>query len=87
MARYLVYTSPARGHLYPIVPTLNELQRRGHEVAVRTLAPEVGLLRSLGFAAAPLDPAIAGLSKRSARMRCSLTSTPGARWRQRRVPG
>ena len=27
MARYLVYTSPARGHLYPIVPTLQP--RRG----------------------------------------------------------
>ena len=24
MARYLVYTSPARGHLYPVVPTLEE---------------------------------------------------------------
>jgi MGT family glycosyltransferase len=58
MARYLVYTSPARGHLYPIVPTLEELRRRGHEVAVRTLASEVGLLRSLGFTAAPIDPAI-----------------------------
>jgi len=58
MARYLVYTSPARGHLYPIVPTLKELRRRGHEVVVRTLASEVGLLRELGFAAAPIDPAI-----------------------------
>ena len=58
MARYLVYTSPARGHLYPIVPTLEELQRRGHEVVVRTLASEIELLRSLGFAAAPIDPAI-----------------------------
>jgi MGT family glycosyltransferase len=58
MARYLVYTSPARGHLYPIVPTLEELRRRGHEVVVRTLAPEVELLRDLGFAAAAIDPAI-----------------------------
>src|SRR5215210_7611138 len=58
MARYLVYTSPARGHLYPIVPTLEELRRRGHEVVVRTLASEVGLLRGLGFEAAPIDPAI-----------------------------
>jgi MGT family glycosyltransferase len=58
MARYLVYTSPARGHLYPIVPTLEELRRRGHEVVVRTLASEVGLLRDLGFEAAPIDPAI-----------------------------
>jgi len=58
MARYLVYTSPARGHLYPIVPTLEELERRGHEVEVRTLASEVGMLRGLGFRAAAMDPAI-----------------------------
>ena len=58
MARYLVYTSPARGHLYPIVPTLEELRRRGHEVVLRTLASEVELLRDLGFAAAAIDPAI-----------------------------
>lgn len=58
MARYLVYTSPARGHLYPIVPTLEELRRRGHEVVVRTLASEVGLLRDLGFEAEAIDPAI-----------------------------
>ena len=37
MSRYLAYTTPARGHLYPIVPTLVQLRRRGHEVAVRTL--------------------------------------------------
>lgn len=58
MTRYLVYTSPARGHLYPIVPTLEELRRRGHEVAVRTLASEVELLRGLGFGAAAMDPEI-----------------------------
>ncbi len=58
MARYLVYTSPARGHLYPIVPTLEELRRRGHEVVVRTLASEVELLRDLGFEAEAIDPAL-----------------------------
>ena len=58
MVRYLVYTSPARGHLYPIVPTLEELRRRGHEVAVRTLASQVDLMRGLGFEAAAIDPAI-----------------------------
>ncbi len=47
MSRYLVYTSPARGHLYPIVPTLEELKRRGHEIAVRTLASEVEMLRAV----------------------------------------
>jgi MGT family glycosyltransferase len=58
MARILVYTSPARGHLYPIVPTLQELLRRGHEVVVRTLASEVELMRGMGFEAAAMDPAI-----------------------------
>jgi len=55
MARYLVYTSPARGHLYPVVPTLEELRRRGHEVVVRTLSSEVDLLRNLGFEAEAID--------------------------------
>ena len=58
MARYLVYTSPARGHLYPIVPTLEELRGRRHEIVVRTLASEVGLMRGMGFEAAAIDPAI-----------------------------
>ena len=58
MARYLVYTSPARGHLYPIVPTLEELRRRGHGVVVRTLSSEVGLLRELGFEAEAINRAI-----------------------------
>ena len=58
MARYLVYTSPARGHLYPVVPTLEELRRRGHEVVVRTLSSKVGLLRELDFEAEFIDPAI-----------------------------
>ena len=58
MARYLAYTSPARGHLYPIVGTLIELQRRGHEVAVRTLGAEVSRMEGLGFSAGPIAPAI-----------------------------
>jgi MGT family glycosyltransferase len=64
MSRYLAYTSPARGHLYPIVPTLLELRDRGHEVHVRTLASEVSALQAEGLEArsiaaeieeAPLD--------------------------------
>ncbi len=61
MSRILVYTSPARGHLYPLVPTLEELRRRGHDVAVFTLASEVGRLRGRGLAAEPVDPAIEAL--------------------------
>jgi MGT family glycosyltransferase len=61
MGRYLAYTSPARGHLYPIVDTLIELRSRGHEVAVRTLASEVPRMQELGFSAAPIDPAIGAI--------------------------
>ncbi len=58
MAKVLVYTTPARGHLYPITPTLDELRSRGHEVAVRTLASQVEALRARGFDAAPIASAI-----------------------------
>jgi MGT family glycosyltransferase len=55
MARVLAYTSPARGHLYPLTPILAELRRRGHEVALRTMASQVPVMNELGFDAAPID--------------------------------
>ena len=58
MAQVLAYTSPARGHLYPLTPILDELRRRGHEIALRTLPSQVELMRGRGFDAAPIDPAI-----------------------------
>src|SRR3954454_10873249 len=58
MSRILAYTSPARGDLYPLVPILDELRRRGHQVDVRTLASEVAMLNARGFGAAPIDPRI-----------------------------
>lgn len=58
MGRYLAYTSPARGHLYPLVATLDALRERGHSVALRTLASQVDLMRERGFEAAAIDPAI-----------------------------
>lgn len=58
MARYLVYTSPARGHLFPIVATLLELRRRGHQVVAHTLASEVPHMRGIGLEAAPIAGAI-----------------------------
>jgi len=56
--KVLVYTAPSRGHLFPTIPVLLELQRRGHEVVIRTIAAEVAGLRALGFKADPVDPAI-----------------------------
>jgi MGT family glycosyltransferase len=58
MARFLAYTAPERGHLYPVVPTLLELARRGHQVAVRTMSEELATLRRLGLDAGPVDPVI-----------------------------
>lgn len=58
MTCVLAYTSPARGHLYPVVSILDELRDRGHEVVLRTLSSEVELLRGHGFAVAAIDPAI-----------------------------
>jgi len=56
--KILAYTSPARGHVYPPVPTLLELQLRGHEVSIRTLASEVDALRNVGLSASPMAASI-----------------------------
>jgi len=39
--RILAYTSPARGHLYPIVPIMATLSERGHHTSVCTLSEEL----------------------------------------------
>ncbi len=56
--KVLAYTSPARGHLYPIVPILTELRLRGHDVALRTLASEVAPVRELQIETAPVSPRV-----------------------------
>jgi UDP:flavonoid glycosyltransferase YjiC (YdhE family) len=75
--KILAYTSPARGHLYPLVPILDELAGRGHEIAVRTLASEVALMAGRGFDAAPLAPAIEAIEHDDYRAR-----TPPAKLRR-----
>jgi hypothetical protein len=42
----------------PITPVVDELQRRGHRISIRTLCSQVAALRSRGFDAEPIDPAI-----------------------------
>jgi MGT family glycosyltransferase len=61
MTRILAYTSPGTGHLFPVTPILDELAARGHQIALRTLAPYVDMMRGRGFDAAPIDPAITAL--------------------------
>jgi len=75
--RILAYTSPARGHLYPLVPILDELAGRGHEIAVRTLSSQVSLMSARGFDAAPIAPAIEAIEHDDYRGR-----TPNARLRR-----
>jgi len=58
MPTVLVYTTPSRGHLYPIMDTALALARRGHEVHVRTLAVDVDTVRTAGLHATAVDPAI-----------------------------
>ena len=59
MARVLCYTSPARGHLFPTVPILLELARRGHEVVLSTMRDQVARVAATGLhvrsIAAPIE--------------------------------
>ncbi|GAA3816523.1 glycosyltransferase [Nocardioides panacisoli] len=54
MTRFLAYLTPAVGHTLPYVPGLLELQRRGHEVHVRTLPSMAEHLRAAGLQAEPV---------------------------------
>jgi MGT family glycosyltransferase len=58
IVRLLAYTSPARGHLYPVTPIAAELAARGHDVRLYGLADELAHLEPLGIACSPIDPAI-----------------------------
>ena len=58
MSRFLVYVSPAVGHTLPLVPGLLELQRRGHDVHVKTLPTLVGTLRDAGLDASPVAASV-----------------------------
>jgi UDP:flavonoid glycosyltransferase YjiC (YdhE family) len=62
MARILAYTTPGRGHLFPLTPILDELGRRGHQIALRTLASQVPTMRARGFDAAPISDRIEAIA-------------------------
>lgn len=40
MSTILIYTSPARGHLYPVMDIAFALRAAGHRVIVKTLSDE-----------------------------------------------
>ncbi|SEB72847.1 glycosyltransferase, MGT family [Paramicrobacterium humi] len=71
MSRILAYTSPASGHLYPLVPGLLELQRRGHHVHVRTLSKALPSLAAVGLEASAVDPRILDVEVTDYRARSS----------------
>jgi UDP:flavonoid glycosyltransferase YjiC (YdhE family) len=56
--KVLAYTSPARGHLYPVVPIMAKLARRGHSATLYSLSSELGQLAPLGIEGHAIDPAI-----------------------------
>lgn len=49
MSTVLIYTSPARGHLYPVVDVALALREVGHRVVVQTLADERERVVSAGL--------------------------------------
>jgi MGT family glycosyltransferase len=59
MARILAYTTPATGHVYPLVPGLLALRERGHEVRLVGSAEHVEELRAAGLDATAVDPSTA----------------------------
>lgn len=54
MSRFLVYVSPAVGHILPLVPGLLELQDRGHDVHVKAMPSLIEVLRDAGLDASPV---------------------------------
>jgi MGT family glycosyltransferase len=59
MVRFLAYVDAVPGRLYPLVPTLLELSRRGHHVVVKAGIDDVARLRAAGLDARSLAPEIA----------------------------
>lgn len=53
--KVLAYTSPARGHLNPMMEPLLALSERGHSVHVRTLSASVEGVRRAGLECEPID--------------------------------
>jgi MGT family glycosyltransferase len=72
--RILAYTSPARGHLNPMMGPLLELRRRGAEVHVRTLSSQVEAVRAAGLECEPLAAAIEALPHNDHRARNQIDS-------------
>lgn len=62
MSTILAYTSPAAGHLFPLVPGLVALRERGHEVAVVTEGALVDAVAAEGLTARAVAPAVSAIT-------------------------
>lgn len=58
MARILAFSSPAAGHVLPLVPGLRALIDRGHTVHLRADAASLDLIANAGIPASAMDPRI-----------------------------
>jgi MGT family glycosyltransferase len=61
MPRILAYSSPATGHVFPLIPGLLALRARGHDVRLLSPVGHVEQLRAAGLDAEALDPRIAAV--------------------------
>lgn len=61
MSTFLIYTSPARGHLYPMMDVGIALRESGHRVVMQTLASERDLVLAEGLEHRPISPEIEAL--------------------------
>ena len=64
MSSVLIYTSPARGHLYPMLDVALALRAAGHRVVVQTLADERERVAAEGLEHRPIAAAIEALPLR-----------------------
>ncbi len=64
MSTVLIYTSPARGHLYPMLDVALALRAAGHRVVVQTLADERDRVIAEGLEHRPIAAAIEALTLR-----------------------
>lgn len=58
MARILAFSSPATGHVLPLVPGLRALIDRGHDVHLRADAASLDLIAGAGIPSSAMDPRI-----------------------------
>ena len=70
MSTFYAYTSPASGHLFPMVPGFLALQARGHTVHLRTDPKHVEAVRAAGLRdVEAVDPGSPRSQRRTTRSR------------------